>query len=237
MKEKTVSRKGSMFRPVVGEVVVKEVTRRALTKRGQRKMLLAKDVSNKLVQDRSTPMVIIGSDVESLYPSLDADQVAEIVYDAVMRATIAFEGVHYQEGCRYIVLNSSEQECMAGPLRRVLPRKRYVKGTRREVTGAGPMGPDSGDQIQWKFRNVQLTDMEKRQIVAMVMKIAVKKLFTSHVYPFAGRYFRQKVGGPIGLRSTCAVARLVMLWWDTKLLALVEEKHHLGGEDTLHGQH
>ena len=63
MKEKTVSRKESMFRPVVGEVVVKEVTRRALTKRGQRKMLLAKDVSNKLVQDRSTPMVLIGSNV------------------------------------------------------------------------------------------------------------------------------------------------------------------------------
>ena len=67
---------------------MKEFTRKAMTKRGQRKLLLAKDVPNKLVQDRSSPMVIIGSDVESLYPSLDADQVAEIVHDAVMRATI-----------------------------------------------------------------------------------------------------------------------------------------------------
>jgi hypothetical protein len=87
------------------------------------------------------------------------------------------------------------------------------------------MGAESGDQIQWKFRNVELTDLEKRVIVAMVMKIAVRKLFKSHVYSFAGKHFLQKVGGPIGLRSTCAVARLVMLWWDTKLLALtLEEK-------------
>jgi hypothetical protein len=166
-----------MFKPVVGEVIVKEVTRRTMTKRGQKKMLLAKDEPNKLIQDRSTPKVIVGSDVESLYPSLDADQVAEIVYDAVMRATITFDGVHYQEGCRYIVLNSSEQECMASPLRSVLPRRRYVKGTRPRVTGAGPMGAESGDQKQWKFRNVELTDLEKKQIVAMVMKIAVKMLF------------------------------------------------------------
>ena len=144
-----------------------------MTKRGQRKLLLAKDVPNKLVQDRSSPMVIIGSDVESLYPSLDADQVAEIVHDAVMRATITFDGVHYQEGCRYIVLNKSEQECRASPLRRVLPRRRYVNGTRPGVTGAGPIGAESGDQNQWTFRNVELSDLEKRQIVVMVMKIAV----------------------------------------------------------------
>ena len=225
MREMAVARKDNMFKPVEGEVVVKEFTRKAMTKRGQRKLLLAKDVPNKLVQDRSSPMVIIGSDVESLYPSLDADQVAEIVHDAVMRATITFDGVHYQEECRYIVLNSSEQECRASPLRRVLPRRRYVNGTRPEVTGAGPMGAESGDQNQWKFRNVELSDLEKRQIVAMVIKIAVRMLFKRHVYSFGGNHFLQKVGGPIGLRSTCAVARLVMSWWDTKLLTLVEENN------------
>jgi hypothetical protein len=45
------------------------------------------------------------------------------------------------------------------------------------------------------------------------------------VYSFTGKYFLQKVGGPVGLRSTCAVARLVMLWLDTNLLALVEENN------------
>jgi hypothetical protein len=187
---KKLGRKEDMFKPVMGEVVVEEVTRRALTRRGQRK-LLARDVQNRLVQDRSIPMVIVGSDVESLYPSLDADQVAEIVRDAVMRSRITFDGVHYQEGARYIVLNSSEKECRSGPLKRILPRRRFVNGTRPGVTGAGPMGAESGDQIQWKFRNVELTDLEKRLIIAKVMMISVKMLFTSHVYSFAGKQFLQ----------------------------------------------
>ena len=34
------------------------------------KMVSSKDVDNGLVQDRSRPMIIIGSDVVSLYPNL-----------------------------------------------------------------------------------------------------------------------------------------------------------------------
>ena len=35
---------------------------------GGRRLLRSTDVNNRLVQDRSTPMNIVGSDVEALYP-------------------------------------------------------------------------------------------------------------------------------------------------------------------------
>lgn len=38
----------------------------------------------------------------------------------------------------------------------------------------------------------------------------------SHVYEFAGNFYLQLSGGPIGLRATCAVARVVMNYWDRK---------------------
>ena len=38
----------------------------------------------------------------ALYPSLEARQVADIVYEAVMETTITFEGLNYKEGARYI---------------------------------------------------------------------------------------------------------------------------------------
>ena len=41
-------------------------------------------------------------------------------------------------------------------------------------------------------------------------------LFTTHVYKFGGKFFLQKDGGPIGLRGTCAIARMVMCLWDGK---------------------
>ena len=138
-----------------------------------------------------------------------------------METTVIFEGVNYQEGARYIVLNCTEEECRTGPLGRILPSRRYVKGTRPGITGAGPMGAETGDQEQWKFPRVTLTKKEKVLIVATVMRIAVLTLFRTHTYGFGGKVFLQKAGGPIGLRSTCAIARLVMVWWDEELLELL----------------
>ena len=44
--------------------------------------------------------------------------------------------------------------------------------------------------------------------------IAVECLFTTHLYTFGGEIFKQLDGGPIGLRGTCAIARLVMCIFD-----------------------
>ena len=43
------------------------------------------------LQDFSVPMVIIGSDVEALYPSLDIDKVIKMVYEAVMKSKVSWE--------------------------------------------------------------------------------------------------------------------------------------------------
>ena len=119
-------------------------------------------------------------------------------------------------------MNSTAQECRISPLRRILPVRSSNMGVRPEVTGADPMGPEVGDQQQWVLPpKMRLTTREKRMIVVTVMKIAVLVLFRTHVYEFGGKFFLQKRGGPIGLRSTCAIARIVMLWRDEKLLSLV----------------
>ena len=129
-----------------------------------------------------------------------------------------FNGVNYQEGCRYIALTSTAQECRLGPLRRVLPIRRHQSGTRPAVTGADPVGGTNVDQNQWEFPEVELTKQEKRIIVARVMYTAVMALFSQHTNTFGGKYYLQKQGGPIGLRSTCCIARIVMLWWDKQLM-------------------
>ena len=79
-------------------------------------------------------------------------------------------------------------------------------------------GHANGDTEQWRFPSVKLTEEEKKEIVATVILIATKFMFSSHLYTFAGKTYRQKTGGPIGLRGTCAIARLVMQMWDRKWL-------------------
>ena len=101
--------------------------------------------------------------------------------------------------------------------------RRGNRGTRPGMRGAGPRGKEPGDQEQWIFPRVTLTDAEKREIIAEVVAIATKAMFQQHFYKFGGKVFHQTQGGPIGLRGTCAVARVVLQLFDIKW------KHRLAG--------
>ena len=87
------------------------------------------------------------------------------------------------------------------------------------------MGKDSGGQDQWEFPALRngLTGLQKKLVMAKVMKTAVLAIFKTHTYSFGGRFYHQQRGGPIGLRSTCCIARLVMLWWDDELVLAMEK--------------
>ena len=110
-------------------------------------------------------------------------EVAQIVYQAILETDVKFVGVDYQEACRMIALTSTEQECRLGPLRNVIPKRRYVKGTRPGITGADPLGPEVGSQDQWEFPPIRkdLTKLEKKTIIAQVIQKAVLAIFKTHL--------------------------------------------------------
>ena len=196
--------------------------RRAGTIRGSR-VLRSRDAKSEQIQDKSEPLQIVGADVVSLYPSLDDKTVAEIVYNSIMNTEIRFDNVNFKEAVRYLALNWSKAECRTSPLRRVLPRRSSTQGTRPGMTGQGPLGPGEGRKEQWTFPRVCLTELEKRMIVASVMRVATLTMFNTHIYNFDNCYFLQQKGGPIGLRATCAVARLTMVEWDRMWLERITE--------------
>ena len=87
------------------------------------------------------------------------------------------------------------------------------------------MGPQRGDQEQWRFPDIILAEEEKKLMVAEVIKIMIEILFKNHLYTFGGKRYRQKKGGPIGLRATCAIARLVICAWDRKWKELITKNN------------
>ena len=154
-------------------------------------------------------MIFLGSDVVSLYPSLDIREVGLRVKEAVLNSTVKWEGVDYLEAVRYIALNWTEDQCRSSNLLRVLPWRRKKQGSRPGIRGAGPRGPETGDTDQWIFPKVVLSQEDKLEIIGTVLQIATTALFENHYYSFGGGAFRQREGGPI-LRATCAIARLCM---------------------------
>ena len=67
-------------------------------------MVNSKDVNQMWIQDRSKPMVIIGSDAVSLYPSMTKTESANDVAQAALESDLVWEGVDWKEAVRFIVL-------------------------------------------------------------------------------------------------------------------------------------
>ena len=173
------------------------------------------------VQDQSQPMGVVGTDVVNLYPSLDIGKVVNIVKDAILQSGVSWEEVDYLEASRYIALNWTKEQCDGSRLRRLLPTRRYTTGSRPGRTGAGPQGAMRGDQEQWVFPSVRLQGEDKILLVATVVQLATEAMFKNHYYGFNRKQFRQREGGPIGLRGTCSIARMTMQVLDTRWEDLV----------------
>ena len=121
--------------------------------------------------------------------------------------------------------------CQESRLRRVLPARRFAHGSWPGVTGPGSSGPHSGDVKQWDFPNELVTELDKKTIIGEVLRMGVETLFSTHIYSFGGSTYRQTDGGPIGLRSTCAIARVVMARYTIKWKAkLTHHNIHLEGD-------
>ena len=59
------------------------------------------------------------------------------------------------------------------------------------MRGEGPMEKDRGDQEQWRFPKVKLSEEERKEILATVAMIFTRFMFASHLYTFAGKTCRQ----------------------------------------------
>ena len=112
-----------------------------------------------------------------------------------------------------------------------------VSGDHRHPAPLGPSfgqtKPGGGDGTtratrqpsKWEDTNpdAELSEEDKRKLLAAVMLVATRNVFKYHVYSFAGQVYRQTKGGPIGLRFTSIVARIVMdVWLALFLRALMD---------------
>ena len=78
----------------------------------------------------------------------------------------------------------------------------------------------------------EASEEEQISLYATALDIAVRFMFTNNLYTFGGRVYLQHNSGPIGLRVTMAVARLVMLEWGEhmrEILTKADIKTYLEG--------
>ena len=84
-------------------------------------------------------IVVIGADVEALFPSLISEIVGRVIREAVIKSRIQLEDFNYKEMARYIRMGDKYRSNV-GSLDRVLPVRRFVKGTTPGITGNEVLG-------------------------------------------------------------------------------------------------
>ena len=66
----------------------------------------------------------------------------------------------------------------------------------------------------WQRPSKEPDESESKKMILLGLKIAMLFVMKNHMYTFAGKYYKQSKGGPIGLDLTGAIAQLFMIWWD-----------------------
>ena len=70
----------------------------------------------------------------------------------------------------------------------------------------------------WDMPSRLPSEVEKSKMVSKLVEIVTREVMANHYYAVGDTIRKQTDGGPIGLKLTGAIARIVMLWWDDKLL-------------------
>ena len=71
-----------------------------------------------------------------------------------------------------------------------LQERKGSRGCRPGITGTGLKGATTGDKIQWKFPpSRELSVLEKKMVMAEVVRLTLQTAFKAHVYSFASRVY------------------------------------------------
>ena len=154
-------------------------------------------------------LILIGTDVKSLFPSLSAERTGKAVRAQFEKTKVVWENIDWRLLTLYVKLHEYYwKEDELKPIQAYLPIRKNNIGR----------PPSIGTiDVEHRFSWPQIVDYigkdAKRLLMGLAMEVAVVFFFNNFTYTFANEIFLQMFGGPIGARLTMAVARLVMQTW------------------------
>ena len=109
--------------------------------------------------------------------------------------------MNYLEATRFLALTLEEDEKREGRIARFMPRRRIRPGKKNRrlgLTTKNSLNPQTNNQEQWEWPDVNLTKDDKRLIFSKVVEGYVGIFCDTQTYTWGGKYYRQVKGLPIG---------------------------------------
>ena len=124
-----------------------------------------------------------------------------------------------KKALRYLFISGGSELVHGAGLGRFCPQ---WLGDRADLIAVG--GDKSKEDSMWKDSTCEVFPSDLKKIVAAVIEVAVHIVMSTHIYEFCGHFYLQSDGGPIGLRSTAALAALIMKLWDVAWKQLLKKE-------------
>ena len=177
------------------------------------------------------PNLMVGSlDVEALYPSTDIHKAAQVLKNRIKKSPMNVSNVDYRWGLIYLALTIQPDKRKNYPeILELLPRRLSKKGSHPTIKTVHT--DETKERWSFPIPVGLLTPENKKTILAHVIEQLMIEVFQTHIYEWEGRIYLQMAGGPIGLRSSGPVARVLMDYWIDMLLEIARETERQAEED------
>ena len=76
----------------------------------------------------------------------------------------------------------------------LLPTRTSGRDTKLKISA---ITKDWNPQDKYIFKNITLTQEDKKQVIGRVVEIATRALFQNHAYRFGNEIYKQEEGGPL----------------------------------------
>ena len=171
---------------------------------------------------RALGVAIVGSDNKSLFPSLKSIENARLARCAILRSCVEIENWDTKKALRYLFITGGSELIHGAGLGRFCTQ---WLGDRSDLLAVE--GDNSKEDAMWKDSDREVFSSDLKKIVAAVVEVAIHLVMATHIYEFCGHFFLLQDSGPIGLRSTAALAALVMKLWDVAWQQLLKRENML----------
>ena len=171
-----------------------------------------KIMRGEIIPDTEEDIIMFGSDVVALFPSLSASTTGLIVRRQIEKSPTEFAGIDYQQVSLYIALNRDKTGPL-GNLEKFMPFRTSNRGVAPGMKNPVINKKEKNTTTTWTYPKTTPSKAQEKMLVARMAEIGVRTLFTNFCYSFGGHDYLQQAGGPIGMRLTMAASRLVMHDW------------------------
>ena len=138
------------------------------------------------------------------------------------KSDLSVEGVDWRWVLIYLGLTMTPHDKVVHKLTGVLPRRTYKAGkkpSRRPTILTASL--DQHEERWWyPVAPGKLTIQQKKHLLGCVTEQLTRLVFRTHFYEWEGTLYRQVKGGPIGLRASGPIGRILMDFWAQEIKKL-----------------